>query len=344
MRGAEPEAAGANPLSVAVVIATYDRSRQLADLLADLAAQEHPPDQVVVVDDGSPVAVAVGDLEPIGLPVTVLRRTNGGPARARDAGIAEVTADVVIVLDDDMRVGPAFVGEHVRAHEAGAEVVQAPFRCVIGPSTPLFDQFTIRQHEGYFDRLLASPDALDPARLTTGNVSFRTELYRRVGGFDTDLRRCEDRELGLRFAEAGAVVSFAPDAVARHDEEPEPIERWLGVAREYGAAELAIARRHPASLDPWGLFHEMPAVARPLISRVIRSPRIRTIVVRALVVTGRVVERLRLPPVAVKAYGLAYALSWFGGLFDAFGSRSDAIASLRDAIEHGPRSLAVGVA
>lgn len=335
MRDDRSDAGATGPLSVAVVIATFNRPDQLAALLADLAVQDHPPTQVVVVDDGSEVAANPARPPGATFELIVLHQANSGPARARDTGIAAVTADVIVILDDDMRVEPGFVDAHRRAHEAGATVVQAPFRCVIRPTTPLFDQFTIRQHEGYFDKVIASPDALDPSRLTTGNVSFRTELYRSVGGFDTSLRRCEDRELGLRFAEAGAVTRFAADAVARHDEEPESIDRWLGVAREYGAAELAIARRHPSSLDPWGLFHEMPRPARPVIRWAVQRPRRVALLVRILVAIGRGLEKVRLPPVALKAYGLAYALSWFGGLFDAFVSRDEAIASLRRAVAAG---------
>ena len=330
-------------LSAAVVVATYNRTRELAELLASLARQSIPPAEVIVVDDGSTPPAVVDRPEGATFPLKVIRQANAGAAHARDAAIAHVESDVVIVVDDDMVVGPSFVEAHLARHALGATVVQAPFRHD-GTDTPLHDRFTIRQHEEYFERCAVSEDALDPSRLTTGNVSFRAELYRRVGGFDTSLRRCEDRELGIRFAEAGAVIGFAADAVALHREQPEPIGRWLRVARDYGAAELAIARRHPFSLDPWGLFHEIPLPAQLVVRAALGSPWVIPVVVAILVLVGRTLERMQLAGLALKAYGMAFALSWFEGLFGAFDSRAEADRSLQDAVEraNGPRRVMFG--
>ena len=155
---------------------------------------------------------------------------------------------------------------------------------------------------------------------------------------------CENREIGIALAEAGAVLGFAADAVAMHREAPEPIDRWLTVARQYGAAELAIARTSPRALDLWGLYYELPVAARFVIRRALKSPRALPAVVQLLVHLGRVLQRARLAPVAVKAYGLAYALAWYQGLFAAFPDPAAASASLRQAIhrKHGPRRVLFG--
>jgi succinoglycan biosynthesis protein ExoW len=92
---------------IGVVIPYFQRDPGLLHrALSSVAAQEHSPIQVVVVDDGSPRA-AVDEITPQlrnairGL--TVIRQANQGAAAARNAGLDALTADVsaVALLDSD---------------------------------------------------------------------------------------------------------------------------------------------------------------------------------------------------------------------------------------------------
>lgn len=318
---------GSNELTVAVVVAAFERPDELQRLIEGLGRQSVAPAEVIVVDDGSRTPLA-----PLFPPSThttwrLMRQDNAGAGAARHRGIESVTSDVVIIVDDDMIVPESLVADHAAAHHRGAEVVQGRFENTDDGQRPLFDSIIDSQQQRYFDRCAASEGAVDPARLATGNVSLRRNLYDAVGGFDTSLRRREDSELGIRLAASGARFGFSAGAPCQHDEPAEPLAHWLDVAHQYGEAEVEIHRRHDDH-SPWPLLDEMPAPVRILVRLCGGRPG-------ALRRTGRlagrlasVVERLGVDGIARRGYGTAYAFHWFAGVFASF-EPNEAAASLR---------------
>ena len=109
-------------MRLAVVVATYNRPTGLTSLLQDLAAQQLSAAsfEVIVVDDGSvsPVRARIDALE-VPYALTVIEQQNSGQAVARDVGIRAATAEVLVIVDDDMRISPSFLREHLELHEAG---------------------------------------------------------------------------------------------------------------------------------------------------------------------------------------------------------------------------------
>ena len=63
--------------------------------------------------------------------------------------------------------------------------------------------------------------------LFTGNVSLRRADYLAVGGFDPQLKRSEDLELGLRLEKAGVQVVFADEAFTLHGSDHTDLKTWL---------------------------------------------------------------------------------------------------------------------
>lgn len=72
--------------TVSTVIPAYRATRTIGRAINSLLAQTLPPDEIVVVDDGSPDALAAA-LEPYEGHVTLIRKPNGGAATARNVGI-----------------------------------------------------------------------------------------------------------------------------------------------------------------------------------------------------------------------------------------------------------------
>ena len=88
------------------MLPTHNRRERLARVLAGLDRQSIAREsfEVVVVDDGStdgtPEWLAANATRQYGL--RVVRQENGGPARARNAGIAAAQAPLILFLDDDV--------------------------------------------------------------------------------------------------------------------------------------------------------------------------------------------------------------------------------------------------
>ncbi|MDB5039613.1 MAG: hypothetical protein JWN27_339, partial [Candidatus Eremiobacteraeota bacterium] len=87
-------------MTLSVVIATKDRAALLVDALGSLRAQaDAPPFEIIVVDNGS------NDATPEiarkhGAEYAFVAEPNRG--KARNAGIARATGDLVLFVDDDV--------------------------------------------------------------------------------------------------------------------------------------------------------------------------------------------------------------------------------------------------
>ncbi len=81
-----------------VVIPTYGRPRFLAQAVASVLAQTVDNVECVVVDDGSRVPLIPPDNPRVRL---IRRDVNGGPAAARNTGVAHARGRYLAFLDDD---------------------------------------------------------------------------------------------------------------------------------------------------------------------------------------------------------------------------------------------------
>lgn len=86
--------------TVSVIIPTYNRAHCVGDAIDSVLSQDPPPDQVIVIDDGSTdetpeVLAGYGDR------ITVLRQANGGAGAARTAGLKHVRGHWITFLDSD---------------------------------------------------------------------------------------------------------------------------------------------------------------------------------------------------------------------------------------------------
>ncbi|MGD9755085.1 MAG: glycosyltransferase [Acidimicrobiia bacterium] len=302
---------------ISVIIATYNRVASLERLLDDLAAQELPGGwqlEVVVTDDGGaqPAAEQVAGHR-LADRLRVLTQANAGPAAARHRAIVHSHGSVLLCLDDDMRVDADFVAGHLRHHQRGAEVVLGRIDDASdGAVRPLFH----RLHQRYLDGK-GDAGAGAPARgvqLFTGNVSFRTERYHEVGGFDVRLRRCEDRDLGVRFEQAGCRIVSGADVAARHCSDHEDAAGWRRRTEEWGALDQAIAERRAGAASPWAVLRELPAPFAPVAVAAATAPRAMSPVAGAAYRLGELLARFGLEGPALQAAAITYAVDYFRGV------------------------------
>jgi len=86
-------------IAFSVVVPAYNREDFIEETLASIFAQEHPPSEVIVVDDGSTDATAAKARAWPGC--TVMTVANGGAASARHTGVLSARSDWVAFCDSD---------------------------------------------------------------------------------------------------------------------------------------------------------------------------------------------------------------------------------------------------
>ncbi len=328
---------------ISVVIATYNRLPSLRTTLRDLAQQTLAAErfEVIVIDDGSADAVAPHlDLQALPYALQVERQANAGQAAARQRGVERARGDIIVIVDDDMRLPPEFLAAHLRAHEQGARVglghIAAPDD---DGHLKVFERFHIRQLERFVGAMRAgqSPRGV---HLCTGNVSFRREDFLDVGGFDTQLLRSEDRELGIRLEKHGAELVFVDDARSLHHTDHEDPRRWLQRAYLYGVYDHKIAKKHEdvETADPWRFFFLVSPLSRPLLLGIVAAPFVGEPLARAGLRAADWLDERGRERAAVAGTTLVYGLQYFRGLRDDAGSLPAALRDLAGYLEKRARA------
>ncbi len=119
------------PLSVSVVVPLYDKAAYIEKTLNSILEQTHPPDEIIVVNDGStdngPALVQAMEDERIQL----IYQDNQGPGSARNRGLLAASATHVAFLDADDEWLPNFLDvtlNHLRQHPDCALCVTGQYR------------------------------------------------------------------------------------------------------------------------------------------------------------------------------------------------------------------------
>ena len=97
--------------TISVVIPLYNKQLEIGAAVRSALAQTRPPQEIIVVDDGSTDGGAE-IVRAIGSPlVRLVRQSNAGVCAARNRGIAESTGEYIALLDADDAWEPGFLAE-----------------------------------------------------------------------------------------------------------------------------------------------------------------------------------------------------------------------------------------
>lgn len=275
-----------------VVVPTHQRREQVLRLAADLLDQSVGRDRarIVIVCDGCRDGTADALRARFGESIHVLEQPGSGPAVARNRGSAGAEEEILLFLDDDMRVGPGLVAAHLEAH------ARRPGSLVLGAmpvhpdSPPSFLTEGLARWAARRDAALSAPGAVPGfEEVLTGNLSVSRETFERLGGFDrrfTDEGAFgdEDLEFGWRAVRAGVPIVFEPRAVAAQVFD----KRFRAVAadiRRGGVADVRFAAKHPdardhlslgreESLPPWERRAARLGRTRPGLGRLLAAPSV----------------------------------------------------------------------
>jgi GT2 family glycosyltransferase len=199
---------------ISVVIATHERPALIARCLRALEAQVLPPTEVIVIDDASRDDTPALLREWVRRHSTNIRverlEVNGGPARARNRGIALARGEWVAFTDDDCEPEPDWLAAlATRASEVLPTVAGIGGRVLPAAPGLIADYMTVH-------RILEPPPSC--SYLVTSNCIYRRRVLLDVGGFNEDVRTPGGEDPGLSFVvrQAGHSLGFCPEAIVRH--------------------------------------------------------------------------------------------------------------------------------
>jgi glycosyltransferase involved in cell wall biosynthesis len=189
-----------NQPTLSVVVPVYNSTEDLKHCLAALAASEFRDFEVLVVDDGStePVKPLVDTYG-----FSYLRIAGpGGPARARNRGVALLRGRYAVFVDADV-----CVHRDALTHFASTFASDPTIEAVIGSydDAPARQNF-LSQYKNLFHHYVHQQASGEVMTFWSGCGAMRRELFLECGGFDEHRYRrpaIEDIELGTWLSAAG---------------------------------------------------------------------------------------------------------------------------------------------
>jgi len=189
--------------TIAAVIPLYNGARFIEEALGSVLCQTRPPDEIIVVDDGSsdqgPELVAKMALRG---PITLILKPNGGQSSARNLGIRSSKSSLIALLDQDDLWYPRHL-----------ELLERPFLFHpeadrigwVSSDLDVMDEkgnLTQRQALLWYDKMNDKTNLIHYIRedlfiLPSASI-FLKSAFDSVGGFDEELSGYEDDDFFLR--------------------------------------------------------------------------------------------------------------------------------------------------
>ena len=218
--------------SASIVIPTYNRLHTLKKCIAAIEKQGYPKEkfELIVVNDGSADGTE-GFLEEYQkdtkLNFKYFNQVNTGPAAARNIGIKNAEGYIIILIGDDMIMGPEFVENHIDFHQVWPQISHACLGFIdwsqdIALNT-IMDLITSKDGGQQFCWHIIEeqdPDNIIWSVFWSSNISFKRNFSLTHGLFNADFFKhamWEDVELGYRLSRAGLILHFRKTVKVFHE-------------------------------------------------------------------------------------------------------------------------------
>jgi mycofactocin system glycosyltransferase len=234
----------ATTADVTVVIPVRDRHAELDRCLAGL--RDLP--RVIVVDDASADPAAIERIAASRGASVIRRPVNGGPAAARNTGLAAAQTGLVAFLDSDCVPSPGWLAG-LLPHFADPAVGAVAPRIVPHQAGSGW----LARYEGASSSLDmgARPSVVRPgARVPyVPGAALVVRKDAAGDGFRYGMHVGEDVDFVWRMAGAGWRVRYAPEAVMGHDHRV-TFRAWFARRADYGTSAAALEQLHPGAVRP----------------------------------------------------------------------------------------------
>lgn len=187
--------------TISVVIPAHNAAPFIVETVRSVLAQSRPPHEIIVVDDGS-TDMDYGILAKLDRLVNVVRQSQGGVSRARNAGCEVASGECVAFLDADDAWFPGKLEEQAVYLNANPNIAAVFTRGWLWrmsrdtwawPNARLSELDPSATVVRYRDFILGIP-------ASPSSIVIRKEILRSVGKFDETLSRGEDLDFYFRLS------------------------------------------------------------------------------------------------------------------------------------------------
>jgi glycosyltransferase involved in cell wall biosynthesis len=229
---------------ISVIVPTFNRASSLQRLMASFDALLCPNSisaEFLIVDNGSTddtasvLAQATGECTRFSL--KVLRESRQGKSNALNRGLSCAQGKILLIVDDDVVVDPQWLVKHAESYRLTSfDAMQGRVLPGVGLDGKAADSDKLRE---YNIPIVDYGETIRECRGLTGtNISFKREVFAKVGWFDTRLGPgaagfSEDTQYSIRIREAGFKIGYTPHAVVYHELSPARYGREYNRKVEY---------------------------------------------------------------------------------------------------------------
>ena len=207
--------------TVSVVIPTFNRASVITRALESILLQTRPPDEILVVDDGSTDDTA--ERVRAEFPgVRLIEQENRGVSAARNAGIRAATGTWIALLDSDDEWLAEKLDRQLRA------VATTEIETVLCHTDEIWirrgrrvnPMKKHRKHGGHIFEHCLPLCVISPS-----SALLHRRLFETVGWFDEDLPACEDYDLWLRVTARFPVLCIDEPLIVKHGGHDDQLSR-----------------------------------------------------------------------------------------------------------------------
>lgn len=323
--------------TIAVVVPVRNEERHIARTLDALMSQEYPPAafEVIVVDGQSSDRTwqIAAEYAARFQNVRLFENPNRWSSAARNIGIRETSADVILIVDGHCELADrSHLARVADAFErSGADCLGRPQPLGIGGANHA--QRAIALARGCWlghhpdSYIFSSGEGLVPAHSVA--AAYRRDVFDKIGMFDEEFDACEDVELNHRIDRRG-LKCFWTDRIALHYVPRSTLRGLFRQMARYGRGRVRLARKHPElanikSLAPalWlaGLIlGALLAAVIPLVATAYFTgvALYFAIVAAVAVVVACRARQLHVAPLVAAAFVMIHAGAGWGSLFEWF--------------------------
>ncbi|MBD2302662.1 glycosyltransferase family 2 protein [Nostoc sp. FACHB-87] len=218
---------------ISVIIPTYGRDEPLRDSIVDILNQDYPNFEVLVIDQypkHQPEVQAYLEEVAAKGKIKLFHLNWASLPGARNYGVRRSSGEIILFIDDDVKLTPGFLMAHAKNYVQNPEVGAVAGR--------VFDRMKLGDSGGKLEIEYLPPQAMDPGiawyhidlvhtikpqQVLTArgcNMSFRREIFTKYGlKFDERFRGSavrEESDFCLRLRQTGYKIWYDPKADLVH--------------------------------------------------------------------------------------------------------------------------------